>query len=234
MNISLCIVATNRYKEYLYPLLKSVEKYFLVDHNVTCHLFIDAKEWQHEKEFEEITIETHWIPSWKFPEASLFRYSAMYSLPRSSYGDYMFYIDCDSLFVSHVGDEVLAPIVATLHPGYFNGGGAWGNNSKSVSYTQPDKRKKYWCGGFSGGSSDHFYAMCRLFKGQIETDLKNNVMPEWHDETIFNKWLSETGGFLSLTPEYMMPEPIEKRVAWGINHFQPKILALEKPKNFRK
>lgn len=233
MTASVCIVATHNYKSFLYNLLRGIDKYFLVDHEVTCHLFLDDTNFEYKKSFERIKIETHLIPPYKFPEASLLRYSVMYWMPRSEYGDYMYYIDVDSQIIDYVGDEILAPVVATLHPGYYNGGGSWGDDKRSLSYTLPENRKKYFCGGFAGGSSDHYYAICRLLKEQIDVDEKNGVIAKWHDETFWNFYLSTSGGFLELSPEYMMPEPIQKRVAWGINHFEPKILALEKPKDFR-
>lgn len=231
MIISLCAIATRNYKQLVQPLLDSVNQYFLTDYQIVFHLFTDVR--QEYVSTGRIIFEQHLIPSWGFPEATLFRYAAMYSMPRSEYGDYVFYVDCDSSFVAPVGDEILAPIVATLHPGYYNGGGSWETNEKSLAYIKSESRKKYWCGGFQGGSTDHYYAICRLLKERINADTKNGVKAIWDDESHFNWFLAENGGFLSLTPEYMMPEPVSKRVAWGINHFEPKILALEKPKNFR-
>ncbi len=233
MKVSVCIISTNNYKSYLFNLLRSIGTYFLINHDVTCHLFIDEPQYHYKNTFGRIKVETHLIPRYKFPEASLLRYRIIHSLPRSSYGDYMYYIDCDSEIIDFVGDEILAPVVAVFHPGYFNGGGSWESNKKSLAYTDPEKTKAYYCGGMAGGSSDHYYAICRLLKGRIDYDTENGVMATWHDEGMWNWYLSESGGFLKLPPDYMMPQPEHKRKAWGINHFQPKILALEKPKNFR-
>jgi len=232
MKISVCIIATNRYKELVPELIDGIKDFFLLKHDIIVHIFTDKLITQ-SLASGRISIEQHIIPSYAYPYATLFRYKILMDVPQQKYGDYIFYIDADSRIVSEIGDEILAPVVAVRHPGYFNGGGTWGDNKLSLSYTYPEKRKKYYCGGFSGGSNDHYYAISRLLKERIGADEKNGVMAVWHDETHFNQYLSETGGFLELDCSYMMPEPEHKRIAWGINNFEPKILALEKPKNFR-
>ena len=246
MEISICIIATNRYKEYLLNLLMGIQKYFLVDHNVTCHLFIDEKEFEHKDKFDEIKIETHQIPSYGFPEATLKRFAIMTSLPRERYGDYLFYIDADMSVVDTIPNDIFAPpelenvlidIIVVQHPGFFNKqpNNSWEHRVESNCYVKPQHRTRYVAGGINGGKRDKWYDAMLTMRKWIDADLENGIIPKWHDETALNAWVSINAidSIIYLDPSYCMPEPESKRIAWGINNFKPKILALEKPKNFR-
>jgi hypothetical protein len=62
----------------------------------------------------------------------------------------------------------------------------------------------------------------------IDEDERNGVMAEWHDEGHWNKYLSESIYYKELSPAYCMVEQQELRGKWGIDKFEPKIVALEK------
>ena len=65
---------------------------------------------------------------------------------------------------------------------------------------------------------------------RIDSDLKKNIIAVWHDETHWNKYLSETLPSKILTPSYCYPET-------GYEHLKmaKKIIALNKNhKEFRK
>lgn len=238
MKISLCLIATNRYKELVPALLDSVNEFFLPGHDITVHLFCDELSAKlYNIPIDRITVKEHLIPSYGFPEATLYRYKIMTSLPISDYGDYTFYLDVDMQIVKTVGDEILHDLVAVSHPGYYNGGGSWEINPNSNCFVPDFFRRKYVAGGFQGGTTICYYNSMVTMAKWIEEDQKNNIIPVWHDESAWNKFITSQSGIRQmlhiLTPDYCMPEPINKRIAWDINNFEPKILALEKPENFR-
>lgn len=65
------------------------------------------------------------------------------------------------------------------------------NNFENVSInslahiTEP---YKYIQGGFFFGPSSIVYKMCQDVSKMCEMDLKNNIIPQWHDESYLNKW----------------------------------------------
>lgn len=234
MKISICLIATNRYKELVQDLLVSINQFFLPGHDITVHLFID--EFEHTYFVGRLMIIKHHIASYGFPEATLYRYKIMTSIPLVSYGDYIFYIDADMRIVAPVGNEILHDLVAVRHPGYYNGGGGWETNKKSMSYIpEPEMQGlNYYAGGFQGGKTSRYYWAMQQMAAYIRLDEESSIIPVWHDETAWNYFIySRANDATELNPDYCMPEPIEKRTAWGIDHFEPKILALEKPENFR-
>lgn len=231
MKIAICIIATNNYKGFIPLLTKSICEYFLINHQIELHIFADEGEIEIYED-ERVKPFVYKIPSYKFPYASLYRYAIMTKVDYDT--DYIFYLDADMCIVDFVGDEILGDIVAVRHPGYFRGGGSWETNRRSSAYIPIEKRIKYYCGGFNGGETETFVKAMEMMRDIIEYDEKRGVMAIWQDESHLNKLFADMPELLhELDPSYCMPEPMHKRIDWGINNFKPKILALEKQKNFR-
>lgn len=226
MKINLLLIATGQYKTFIQNLLDGVKKYFLVNHEIDVHLFIDDLEPQYNGD-GRVKIIKELIPPYKFPFATLYRYRIFCS--KVYEGDYIYYLDIDSSVVDFVGDEILGNVVATRHPGFFaKGGGSWETNMQSTAFTFEDNRQFYYCGGFSGGKTDIYYHIMQQLKRNIDEDEKNGITAIHNDESHWNKHISECKYFKELTPDYMMVEQKNLRIAWGIDNFSPKILALSK------
>lgn len=231
--VGILLIATGKYDQFVQPLILALDKYFLPDRPLTVFLFTDAISPENTIEFistQRVQIKPYRIPSYKFPQATLYRYKIFTSIGKDAYKvcSHLFYMDVDMGIVAPVGEEILAPITAVRHPGFYNDGGSWGNDAQSLAYTAPEKRKHYYAGGFQGGSLDHYWAIMTLLAHRISQDEANGVMAEWHDESHWNWYLAENPVFNELSPEYCMVEQHELRQKWGIDHFNPKIVALAK------
>jgi hypothetical protein len=63
----------------------------------------------------------------------------------------------------------------------------------------------------------------------IDEDEKTGNRATWHDESYYNALLAYSHNvFTILDQSYCMVQETEKRKAWGIDHFEPKIIALSK------
>jgi histo-blood group ABO system transferase len=219
--VALCIIATNNYIDFVPPLLESAEAYFLAGHEVDYHVFsnnffITA---YHNLTFHEIEHEP-------WPAMTLKRYHIMSAVDLSGY-DYLYYIDADMRFVAPVGDEIFGKLVAVQHPGYFKGGGGWELNRNCNAWMPECKRKNYIAGGFQGGSD--YIGWFRPLKSMIDEDIERGTVARWHDESYWNRLKGyHKNVFKILDPSYCMVEEPEKRKLWGIDHLQPKIIALSK------
>jgi histo-blood group ABO system transferase len=223
--VALCIIATENYTDFLPALLKSADQYFLLGHNVHYIIFTNKL---HVGE----TIKTNRFERWikidhePWPEITLKRYHTMSKAWLSEY-EYCYYVDCDMRFVAPVGDEIFAKYLGVQHPGYYLGGGGWEMNRNSWAWMPECKRKVYIAGGFQGGSE--YVKSFIALKGFIEMDIKNNAVARWHDEGYWNRIKSLLkDSFTILDPSYCMVEEPEKRKLWGIDHLEPKIIALAK------
>lgn len=231
--IGLLLIATNKYKQFVQPLIDGIEKHFLKNHNVNIFLFTDEIG-NYRAERKNIIQSS--IPSYKFPFASLYRYKIFDEHKELlNKMDYLFYLDVDMAIVGEVGDEIFGEgLTAVYHPGYYKSAG-WGSpnvDERSQAFVPLEHRKSYFAGGFNGGRTDRYLTVCAILKARIELDEKNGVMAEWHDESHLNALLNNNNNPLfipnQLTPSYCMVEQQSLRELWGIDHLEPKIIALNK------
>jgi hypothetical protein len=230
--IALCVIATNDYVDFVDSLLGSALKYFLQGHDITCHLFTNSKKFNYvsafigDKSLREIKIVNHEIQHEPWPAMTLKRYHIMSGADLSGY-DYVYYIDADMRFVAPVGDEIFGELVGVQHPGFYRGGGSWETNQASQAFVQTSKRIKYIAGGFQGGSD---YCMVMPFlMHMIDEDEKTGNRAKWNDESHWNALFAYSPNkFKILDPSYCLVEEPANRKAWGIDHLEPKIIALAK------
>lgn len=226
MKIGICLIATRKYKIFVNPLVESIKKYFLLNHSVEIHLFIDDMDFECDGD-DRVKIIKDLIPPYGFPDATLLRYQTMTS--KTYQCDYLYYLDVDYLIVSEIDEEILGDVVAVLHPGFSCvGGGSWCTDEKSNAYTYSENRLQYFCGGTSGGKTEYYLRIMNRLKREIEDDEKRGVRAEHNDESHWNRYLSELKSFKILDSSYCMVEQQHLRDRWKINHLEPKIIALKK------
>jgi len=224
--IEICLIATNKYTIFVVPLIESIKRFFLIRHSIEITLFTDNISLECFED-ERVSIVKELIPSYRFPEATLMRYHIMTSKEYKC--DYIYYLDIDYLIVSEIDEEIFGNIVAVLHPGFsMVGGGSWCNDKRSNAYTYPENREQYFCGGTQGGRYEYYYPIMKRLKREIEDDEQNFVRAEWNDEGHWNKLLSELKSFKILDSRYCMVQSHQLQIIWKINHFIPKIIALDK------
>tara|TARA_R110000868_G_scaffold366197_1_gene629114 strand:+ start:681 stop:1385 length:705 start_codon:yes stop_codon:yes gene_type:complete len=221
--VTLLLIATKQYKQFVQPLIEGVKKYFLINHDVTVELFTD--EIRPYEGDERVKVSQTLIASYAFPEVTLYRYKIFLSKKHDC--DYIYYLDVDMAIVSEVGEEIFGDIVAVRHPGFYLGGGSWCDDKNSLAYTEPENRYRYYAGGFQGGGEKYYRAMKQMAL-HIDEDVRNGVLATWHDESHWNKYLSECKIYKELSPAYCLVEQQELREKWGISEFEPKIIALAK------
>lgn len=227
MKICILNIATNKYIQFVKPLLGSIERNFLNNHEVSVLVFTD-----HKMEVTTGDVKISEIDHEPWPAPTLKRYH--YFMKESEYisqFDYCFYIDVDMLIVNKVGDEILGDLVATQHPGFWfkhPNKFSYERRPESTAYVPYDEGKMYYAGGFNGGKPENFLKMSESIVKNIEKDFKNNLVAEWHDESHMNRYFIDNPPTLELTPSYCYPEAAELNpLAWNVP-FEPRICALEK------
>lgn len=202
INVGVCIVATNKYKSYVSHTMESVKLHLYRNQNVIFYLFTDDSS-QFEANDNTVLFD---IPSYGFPEATLYRYRFMKQAIesfRQRQLSYIFYIDADYRFNERPKANLLPPqdgqlqgIFATKHlnnlTNLFNKYhhiGEVETNPRSQAFMNPHLyMEAYYCGGFNGGSREAWIEAITEMDHMIQIDESNNVMPVWHDESIFNKY----------------------------------------------
>lgn len=225
------IIATNKYWQFVQPLLDSINKYFLPDNNLVIHLFID--EYREYKVGERMSMKQYFIEPYKFPYASLYRYQIFRDNIMLSNEDYLYYLDADMLITDTIGTEILNELTVVHHPGFYSNNG-WGSpnvDERSTAYFPAEKRKEYVAGGFNGASAKEFMKISNILAHNISIDEDNGVMAEYHDETHLNKLIStmsDRSKLVVLDSSYCQPEQPYLQKAWKIDHLPKRIIALSK------
>jgi len=220
LQIGLLIVATGRYIEFVEPLVKSAEKHFLTNHEVTYFVFTD-RQIPNLPNIVKIPQERL---GW--PYDTMMRYEMYYNAKDLLENmDYLFACDADMLFVDTVGEEILGEQVATQHPGFVGKRGTYETRPESTAYISRNEGKYYFAGGFNGGSSQEFLKRSKIMTENIYKDLEKDIVAVWHDESHLNRYFVDNPPTVILTPSYCYPErwklPYHKRLlALDKNHAQ--------------
>lgn len=208
MKIGLLIIATNKYTDFLNPLIVSADSFFLKKHDVTYFVFTnkDISISTNRKVTSVLTNHKEW------PWMTLGRYKIFTNNhDKLSEMDYLFYCDADMKFVGDVGDEILGDLVGTIHPGFYSNTNASNvaleKRKESLAYLPPNTIRYYYAGGFNGGKTNEFLKMSEIISNNIDIDLKkHNIIAEWHDESHMNKYFFENRPTIELPPSYCYPE----------------------------
>lgn len=219
MKIGLLVIATNKYIDFVPPLWESVKKHFLTDHEVTMFVFTNKQVTPEPGQVIIPQIHMAW------PGPTLFRYNVFQAATKElGEMDYLFYCDADMLFVDTVGSEILSDRVGTIHPGFFDKprqAFTYETNPMSKAFVPPTEGTVYYAGGFNGGTSKEYLAMCKVIGDRVLEDRGKNIIAVWHDESHMNRYFIDNPPTLSLSPSYCYPE------SWSIP-FTKRLLALDK------
>jgi len=221
MKVGLLIIATNKYIQFVKPLIESADRYFLSNKNVTYFIFTD----------QEINIESNknivkiFVEHKEWPWMTLGRYKIFLDNSEIlSKMDYLYYCDVDMIFVDYVNDEIISDRVATQHPGYLGERGTPEMRPESLAYVSPNEEMQYFAGGFNGGNSYEFLKMSKILSTNIDKDYLNGIIAIWHDESHINRYLIDNKPTKILTPSYCYVESM-------CLPFEKKLVALEKNHN---
>ena len=183
--VGLLIIATNKYVDFLQPLIESADKHFLNNQQVTYFVFTN----QDLNLTSNRDIVYTQVQHREWPWMTLGRYEIFHENKEIfSEMDYLYYCDSDMLFVESVGDEILSERVATVHPGFSGGRGTPETDPRSLAYVYPFENMTYFAGGFNGGSRNEYLRMANVLSRNIVEDHRKGIIAIWHDESHMNRY----------------------------------------------
>ncbi|HEY1778188.1 MAG TPA: hypothetical protein VGG41_18670 [Solirubrobacteraceae bacterium] len=173
-------------------------------------------------------------PGW--PEATLYRHHVLaHHLPQLRH-DYVFMVDADMLVESPIGPEILAPLVATRHPGFVTTARSelpYERRPESAAQVREDEGGVYYAGGFLGGERGRLLELSQRIAASVDRDESRGVLARWHDESHLNRSLIDTPPFLTLSPAYCYPDDDSRyRRIWR-QRYRRALVALDKPNGER-
>ncbi len=165
----------------------------------------------------EQTIRVRPTLPFKFPLASIIRYLAI--IQNCEGPGWICYLDADMKIEnplkldSAIRNSSKATVVS--HPGYtrpagyvrelgikhyisnvllhvrFGGLGAWESRKVSTAYVPRSRRKRYVQAAIFFGPASEILTLSATCWAWTESDLRDGIIPRWHDESYLNRWIVE-------------------------------------------
>jgi len=223
--VSINIIATNKYINFLPDLIKSIDGFLFKDSTILIIVHTNSNIDEINSGSPRIKILKNEIEHEPWPYTTLKRFhyfnKAKALIEKS---DYSFYIDADSLFIGEMKEEFLpvGGMIGTIHPCLFSGNGTPERNPNSKAFISHSENNRYFCGGFFGGDSKSFLKMSEKICSNIEEDLSKGIIAIWHDESHINRF------FLDNPPNFTMEPPFAVAESLTEIHESSKILFLDK------
>ena len=206
MRLGLLLIATNKYTDFLNPLIKSADEFLLKDDNIDVEYLVFSN-------LENIILETKRkyslfeVEHKPWPGMTLFRYHMFLSKKEDLLKyDYLFYCDVDMLFIDKISiDDIIGELVSTIG-GLIPSRGTPELNPISTAFISQNESLTYYIGGFNGGRSENFLTMSETISKNIDKDLENNYIAIWHDESHINRYFLDNPPTKVIQPPFCIAE----------------------------
>lgn len=231
--VAVLYISTGKYIMFWENFYREMKKYFLPNHQVTYFLITDHMDIKVADDVVKV-----YQKQMPWPYIALMRYHFFMRIEEQLKNfDYLFFLNGTLLPKQEIDEEIFPTdeqgLMVALHPGFYLNKPvhfSYERNSKSQAYIPFNEGKYYLAGGLNGGTSKAFLKLSKDIMQMTDIDVKNNVVPVWHDESMLNRYIIDyvkTGKEpLILMPEYLIPE-----IGFGyLNRLRPytKFLILDK------
>lgn len=230
IKIGILYICTGHYSIFWKEFYESMERYFIGDAEKHYFVFTDSAEIAYEKVSPNIHRIIQADLGW--PDNTLLRFHIFLEHEKELINmDYLFFFNANLLVLRPIRASDFLPTetessVATLHPGFYAKDRSlypYENNKNSTAYIPRQIGTHYFAGGLNGGRTPDFIATMKIMRENIDSDNARGVVALWHDESHWNKFLSERNNIKVLSPAYLYPE------GWVLP-FDPIILIRDKTK----
>lgn len=227
--IAVLYICTGKYSIFWEGFYKSCQENFLPNCKKHYFVFTNSKDLTQD---DDVTI-LHKEPR-GFPLDSLFRFEMFLEIENLLLEyDYLFFFNSNMLLVNIVSSDILdgidnvkSGLLGVIHPGYYQSKSIYypyeRNRSSSAYIPKKKADYKYYMGSLFGGTSEAFLKLCNKCSERIQSDLEQNYIARYHDESHLNKYFYEHSVFC-LDSSYAFPEDSKLQ-------FIPKIIIRDKTK----
>jgi hypothetical protein len=211
--ISVMIIATKRYVEFLPDLIESIGNHLVPGFNIDVVVFTDQVEFVDNirPENKQLFLIVKEIPSYGWPNATLLRYEIFEQNWNLVRGEIAMYLDADTRLIRDIPhsdfqqDTWKKEVALVRHPAYFGRSlifmlmmkmtkrGPWESNPLSTARVRMRHRRRYVYGGVWMGTNKGISIMVRQLAENVRIDTSNEFIAKWHDESHINKWFVENG-----------------------------------------
>jgi len=209
--IGILLISTWKYNKFIDSTIQQIRELFFKNSEVIIYLHTDSTD----KHDADLIIK---INHKEWPFVALEKFKTFVENQDKYDCDYLFYLDVDTKIFKHVNEDILDDFVVTEHSGYVGKIGTPETNPISKAFIPKSEYTKYICGAFFGGKKKTFLQIAKLLQENTKSDLQNNYIAIWHDESHLNKYYSQNKNKVKIlpysymyngtNPQYIVSDPI--------------------------
>lgn len=246
MKIAIVTICTGQYNAFLNQFIQSSIKNFFIDATYRhWYIFTDINTYKNQNNISYFYAQHN---EWPFVALKKFYYISSIS-NELNYYDYIFLINVNTLFykkivIGQIGTDGCKQLIAYKH--------VWPycsavknqqifnelldlkteSNIKSKAYI--NIRPYTYCqSSFIGGMAIPFLKMCKELNDMTDYDLKNHIIPVWHDESYVNKYIVDNyDKFVLLSEKFATHENLPGYECTKMLEYVASIKFLDKEKVF--
>jgi hypothetical protein len=253
--VALIFIGTYKYADFFPKWKEHVDRFFLTKCEKTIFVFTDRSD---EDFFNLPDVVVNEVEHLSWPFITLFRFKMMKAISNDlSRFDYVFFLDADlfpttEIKISEISSQDKS-LVGVQHPGNYKILYEKKNNIQKNYEWDPTCKTKgslafikgkisdygtefYHQGCFWGGESKAIINLVSTLNRNVDKDLENNVIADWHDESHLNMFFLENQNLLlTIHPGYAMPELVEdheKKYYKCLDSLPKKMIHLQKDSQY--
>ncbi|WP_338412700.1 glycosyltransferase [Psychrobacter raelei] len=197
-SVAILYIATGRYTIFWDHFYKSAEKYLLPDCDKHYILFTDSDDLIDSFKTQSDQVIALKKEAMEWPFCTLMRFRFFLDAENIiKQHDFVFFFNANTEFLSTITQYDLLPLgshenlTLCLQPHMFHRNRekyTYDRNPKSTAYIAYGEGKYYFTGALNGGKSEAFLDLCHTLYNNTQSDLKQDIIALWHDESHLNKF----------------------------------------------
>ena len=197
-SVAILYIATGRYTVFWDYFYQSAEKYLLPDCDKHYILFTDSDLLIDSLKTKSDQVTAFKKEAMEWPFSTLMRFKFFLDAENTIKNhDFVFFFNANTEFLSIITKQDLLPLspkenlTLCLQPHMFHSSRnkyTYDRNPKSSAYIAFNEGKYYFTGALNGGTTEAYLELCHTLYNNTQSDLKNNVIALWHDESHLNKY----------------------------------------------
>lgn len=227
-SIGILYLCTGSYKLFWEDFYNSFEDRFLPNTEKIYYVYCDNFDNTFDKYKNNIRVNFISINAMPWPLITLLRFNYfLMQEEKLKKHDYLMFSNANIFCNQQVTEEEFLPridrgekISFVQHPGYYKKKAFFNyqfeRSRKSTAYIPYSCRSPYVIGAMFAGETNAFLHMSHVLKNCIETDLKNNIIARWHDESQMNRYIVGKNDYRLLNPGFCYPVgfdlPVENKI----------------------
>lgn len=220
--IGILYLATGPYIAFWKKFFDSFEKHFMNDSELVYYLFSDSDDIY---QMDNPRVKKYYLDPKPWPLITLLRFHTFLSIEEELREcEYLMFFNANMACERDIKEQEMLPqgdedIFVVTHPAFYGKPSKYcpfERNKKSTAYIPYNVNTTYVQGAAFGGKTDAFLRMSKDIKNSIDSDLKNNYIARWHDESQLNRYIIGRKDIKILPPSYCYP--------YGINVSYEKVI----------